>query len=557
MNKAHFQFWPKRIAKTLTVPETTLYENLAMTTKKYPSKIALYYYGKQYSYEQLFHEVEAFAGYLEHSLGVQKGQKVLLFMQNAPQFIISYFALLRIRAVVVPINPMNTTDELAFYINDCQIKHAIVGQELYDRVAPLRHSTTLEQIIVAAYSDYALVEQEENKLPKEVSSPRHSFPEVILWTDALASGYTPSVYEGHKDDIAVLPYTSGTTGLPKGCVHTNATVQANTVGAYHWMNITSDTVSLATLPLFHVTGMLHSMHTPIYAGGAIVMMTRWNRDDAGRFIESLRCTHWINISTMLIDFLSNPRLETYDISSLQAIAGGGAPLPAAVGEKLYQLTGLHFVEGYGLSESMSHTHFNPPDRPKLQCLGIPAFDVDARIIDPITSEELGAGKEGELIVNGPQLFKGYYNRDDDNRQSFMKLGDRTFFRTGDIAKMDEEGYFFIVDRVKRMINASGYKVWPTEVESHLYKHPAVQQACVVGVPDSRRGETVKAFIILNDPYIGKVSETEIIEWSKQQMAAYKYPRIIEFRDTFPTTSSGKILWRKMQAAEREREPETR
>lgn len=557
MNKAHFQFWPKRIAKTLTVPETTLYENLAITTKKYPSKIALYYYGKQYSYEQLFYEVEAFAGYLEHSLGVQKGEKVLLFMQNAPQFIISYFALLRIRAVVVPINPMNTADELAFYINDCQMKHAIVGQELYDRVAPLRHSTTLEQVIVAAYSDYAVVENEGNKLPKEVSAPRHSFPEAILWTDALASGQMPSVYEGHKDDIAVLPYTSGTTGLPKGCIHTNATVQANTVGAYHWMNITSDTVSLTTLPLFHVTGMLHSMHTPIYAGGAIVMMTRWNRDDAGSFIESLHCTHWINISTMLIDFLSNPRLETYDISSLEAIAGGGAPLPAAVGEKLYQLTGLHFVEGYGLSESMSHTHFNPPDRPKLQCLGIPAFDVDARIIDPITSEELGVGKEGELIVNGPQLFKGYYNRDDDNRQSFIKLGDRTFFRTGDIAKMDEEGYFFIVDRVKRMINASGYKVWPTEVESLLYKHPAVQQACVVGVPDSRRGETVKAFIILNDLYIGKISETEMIEWSKQQMAAYKYPRIIEFRDTFPTTSSGKILWRKMQAAEREREPETR
>ena len=557
MNKAHFQFWPKRIAKTLTVPETTLYENLVMTTKKYPSKIALYYYGKQYSYEQLLNEVEAFAGYLEHSLGVQKGEKVLLFMQNAPQFIISYFALLRIRAVVVPINPMNTTDELAFYINDCQMKHAIVGQELYDRVAPLRHSTTLEQVIVAAYSDYALVEKGGNKLPKEVSAPRHSFPEVILWTDALASGQMPSVYEGHKDDIAVLPYTSGTTGLPKGCVHTNATVQANTVGAYHWMNITSDTVSLATLPLFHVTGMLHSMHTPIYAGGAIAMMTRWNRDDAGAFIESLRCTHWINISTMLIDFLSNPRLETYDISSLEAIAGGGAPLPAAVGEKLHQLTGLHFVEGYGLSESMSHTHFNPPDRPKLQCLGIPAFDVDARIIDPITGDELGAGKEGELIVNGPQLFKGYYNRDEENRQSFVKLGDRTFFRTGDIAKMDEEGYFFIVDRVKRMINASGFKVWPTEVESLLYKHPAVQQACVVGVPDSRRGETVKAFIILNDQYKGEIAETEIIEWSKQQMAAYKYPRIIEFRDTFPTTSSGKILWRKMQAAERERETETR
>ena len=213
---------------------------------------------------------------------------------------------------------------------------------------------------------------------------------------------------------------------------------------------------------------------------------------------------------------------------------------------------MRYVEGYGLSETISHTHFNPPDRPKLQCLGIPSFDVDARIIDPLTMQEVGVGEEGEIILKGPQLFKGYYNREEDNRDAFIVINGETFFRTGDIAKVDEEGYYFIVDRVKRMINASGFKVWPTEVESILYKHPAVQQACVVGVPDLKKGEDIKAFIILNDEAKGQVTEEEIIEWSKTQMAAYKYPRTIEFRETFPTTSSGKILWRKLQEEEKEK-----
>ncbi|WP_054950690.1 long-chain fatty acid--CoA ligase [Numidum massiliense] len=570
MHNAHFQFWPKRVTKTLTVPETTLYDNLAMSTKKYPQKTAIYYYGRSYTYAELHREVEALAGYLEKTLQVRKGEHVLLFMQNSPQFVISYYAILRIRAVVVPINPMNKAEELAFYVQDCGIRHALVGQELYDRVAPLKQSTTLENMIVAAYADYADVEGtaralvalgDANKesalssLPAEVRAPRHPFPDDMLWVDALAAGGRPSPYEGHCDDVAVMPYTSGTTGLPKGCVHTNASVQANTVGAYHWVNTTADAVSLVSLPLFHVTGMLHSMHTPLYAGSAMVILTRWDRDYAAKAIKAFGCTHWVNISTMLIDFLANPRLGDYDISSLQVIAGGGAPLPAAVGEKLYQVTGLRFVEGYGLSESMSHTHFNPPDRPKLQCLGIPSFDVEARVIDPLTGRELGVGEAGELVVNGPQLFRGYYNRPEENEQSFIEIGHKRYFRTGDIVTMDEEGYFFIVDRVKRMINASGYKVWPTEVESLLYKHPAVQQACVVGVPDPRRGETVKAFVILNDESKGKVTEEEIIAWAKEQMAAYKYPRVIEFRESLPMTSSGKILWRELQTAERERAAE--
>ena len=549
MNTAHFEFWPSRVSKTLTVPNTTLYDNLAISAKKYPNKIALYYYGASYTYQQLLEEVELLAGYLEQEMNVEKGEHVLLFMQNAPQFLISYYAILRVRAVVVPVNPMNTAEELGFYVKDGSIRCGIAGQELYGRIEELGDSTSLKTIITAAYSEYAGDAESIGDLPPAVTEPVQAFEKAISWKTVLEAALEPSPYKGNSEDTAVLPYTSGTTGLPKGCVHTNRSVQANTVGTFHWMNSTSDAVSLITLPLFHVTGMIHSMHTPIYAGASMVMMTRWDRNYAAKAIGKYSCTHWINISTMIIDFLSNPQLSESDVSSLQAIGGGGAPLPAAVGEKLIAVTGLKYIEGYGLSETISQTHFNPPDRPKLQCLGIPSFDVDARVIDAASGKELGTGEEGELVVRGPQVFQGYYNRDDENRSSFIEIEEKLFFRTGDIVKMDEEGYFFIVDRVKRMINASGFKVWPTEVESLLYKHPAVQQACVIGIPDPRRGETVKAFVILNEGQEGKVTEEEIVEWSKQEMAAYKYPRFIEFRKSFPTTSSGKILWRKLQEEE--------
>lgn len=556
MNTAHFDFWPKRVSKSLTIPETTIYDNLAISAKKYPDKAALVYYGKRYTYRELQKQVEALAGFLEKRMNAQKGERILLFMQNAPQFLISYYAILRIGGVVVPVNPMNTADELAFYIKDAGIRLGIVGQELYGKVEELKNSSPLEAAITAAYFDYAGEEEREAEgIPPAVKEQPRAFEGAIAWSDAINSGLEPSEYTGKPEDVAVLPYTSGTTGLPKGCVHTNRSVQANTVGTYHWMNTTSGAVVLTTLPLFHVTGMVHSMHAPIYGGAEMVMLTRWDRDYAAKVIEQHGCSHWTNISTMVIDFLSNPNIGHFDLSSLQVVGGGGAPLPAAVGEKLTALTGLKYVEGYGLSETISQTHFNPPDRPKLQCLGIPSFDVDARVIEASSGKELGPGEEGELVINGPQVFQGYFNREDENRNSFIELDGTRFFRTGDIVRMDEEGYFFIVDRVKRMINAAGFKVWPTEVESLLYKHPAVQQACVVGIPDPRRGETVKAFVILQEGKEGEVTEEEIIEWAKQEMAAYKYPRIIEFRTSFPTTSSGKILWRKLQDEERQKSGE--
>jgi fatty-acyl-CoA synthase len=548
----HFKFYPKRVPNSLTVPETTLVDNLEISARRFPNKTAINYYGTKMSYKEVFDEVVALAGYLQE-IDVSKGDYVLLYMQNSPQWIISFYAIARANAVVVPINPMNTSEELSFYIKDCDIKVALVSQELYEKVNPLMEKTSLEQVVVAAYSDYVDLDTELT-LPTEVRTPRQTItrPNLTLWTEALAAGYKPKEITATADDLVVMPYTSGTTGLPKGCMHTHKNVQANVITVTFWQTVTSDSIHLLTLPLFHVTGMLHSLHGPLAAGCEIVVMTRWDREVALKLIEKNKVTHWTNISTMLIDFLANANLNKEMIKTLEIIGGGGAPLPEAVGEKLYELTGLRYAEGYGLSETISHTHFNPPDRPKMQCLGIPSPNTESKIIDPNTLKELGPGEEGEIVVNGPQIFQGYYNRPDENKSVFIEIDGKTFFRTGDIAKYDEEGYYFIVDRIKRMINASGFKVWPTEVESMLYRHPAIQQACVVGVPDPKRGETVKAFVILQEKDKGKVSEEEIIEWSKRQMSAYKYPRIVEFRDQLPTTSSGKLLWRQLQEEEKKK-----
>lgn len=542
----HFKHWPSRVSTSLTVPETTLYDNLVMTTKKYPHKIAIHYYGVAITYKELLEQVDTLAGYLEKELQIGKGDNVLLFMQNSPQYVISLFAILRVRATVIPINPMSTAREMEYYVKDSHVKSALVSQELYEKLAGLVQDDVLKAVIVATYSEYMDEKAALGQVTEIVLEKRRSFPNTIAWKDVLKYQNKPSPYEGQSSDVAIIPYTSGTTGKPKGCVHTNATAQANTVGAFHWMNLTSNAVTLTTLPLFHVTGLVHSGLTPIFAGSTIVMLTRWDREYAAKAVEQFKCTHWINISTMVIDFLANPNLTDYDISSFVLIGGGGATLPKAVGEKLFKVTGLEYVEGYGLSETMSHTHFNPPHRPKLQCLGIPAFDVDAKVIDIKTENEVGLGEEGELVITGPQLFKGYYNKEEETANSFIQLGNKLFFKTGDIVKVDDEGYYFLVDRVKRMINAAGFKVWPTEVESILYQHQAVQQACVVRANDEIRGETVKALIVLHEAYQGKITEKELIAWSKEQMAAYKYPRIIEFKEGLPMTSSGKVLWRELQ-----------
>jgi fatty-acyl-CoA synthase len=547
----HFAYWPKRVPHSLTIPETTLCYNLDVSAMRYPRKTALVYYGREITYRELASEVNCLAGYLVRS-GVKRGDRVLLQMQNCPQFIIGYYAILRANAVVVPLNSMLVTNELRHYVQDSQAELVLVGQDLYPQMAPLLREGTVRRAVVAAYSDYR-GDQPGVPMPDVVAAAREMIaePGVMLWVDAMAAGGEPGPLLVGPDDLAVLPYTSGTTGRPKGCMHSHRTVMANVAGGATWSQASSESVVLSALPLFHVTGMQGSMNTPIYRGACVVLMTRWSRDTAAELIQRYRVTGWSNISTMMIDFLANPRIGEFDLSSLEGIGGGGAPLPAVVGERLLTMTGLQYVEGYGLSETMAQTHANPSDRAKMQCLGIPLFDLDARVVEPATLEELGPNEDGEILVSGPQVFLGYWNKPEETAQAFVELDGKRFFRTGDLGHYDEEGYFFHTDRIKRMINASGFKVWPAEVEMLLYRYPAVQEACVIASPDERRGETVKALVVLRESHRGTTPE-EIIAWARGEMAAYKCPHSVDIVENLPKSASGKVLWRVLQEQERER-----
>jgi fatty-acyl-CoA synthase len=549
MQPSQCRVWPKYLPQRLTYPHTSLYFNLEVSARRYPDKPLLIYYDSPLTFAEVKDEVDALAGFLQQRCGVQRGERVLLFMQNSPQFIIAYYAILRADAMVVPINPMNLTEELRHYVSDSDATVAITGQELYAQVRPLI-GQGVQHLIVAAYGDYIRQPSALN-LPEAVIAPRQPIddPGTALWTDALAQRLAPAAAVAGADDWCVMPYTSGTTGRPKGCIHTHATVMSTIVSGAYWFDATPDTTLLGTLPLFHVTGMQGSMNQPIFTGSTVVLMTRWDRDTAAQLIQRYQVSGWTNIATMAIDFLANPKLATYDISSLSRIGGGGAAMPEAVAQRLKELTGLDYIEGYGLSETMAPTHINPPEHPRKQCLGIPICDTDARIIDPDTLRELGSGEVGEIVSSGPQIFKGYWKNPEATAACFIDIDGKRFFRTGDLGRYDDDGYFFMVDRLKRMINASGYKVWPAEVEAIMYSHPDIQEACVIATQDAHRGETVKAVVVLKAGSSGRRTAEEIIDWCRANMAAYKIPRVVEFAQTLPKSATGKIQWRLLQERE--------
>jgi fatty-acyl-CoA synthase len=320
----------------------------------------------------------------------------------------------------------------------------------------------------------------------------------------------------------------------------------NAVSSTQWFGSHQDAVALAVLPLFHVSGMQGSMNSPLFGGSTIVLLARWDRDTAAECIRRYRVTAAQLISTMVVDLLSSPRVMEYDLSSITRMSGGGAAMPEAIAQKMQTLLRIPYIEGYGMSETMAATHINPDKHPKKQCLGIPIFDVDARVVDPETMHELPVGEVGEIILHGPQVMQGYWNNPEANSEAFVEIDGKRFLRTGDLARVDEEGYFFMVDRLKRMINASGFKVWPAEVEALMYQHPAIREVCVVASSDERRGETVKAVVVLKDGVGDSVQEQDIVDWAHQNMAAYKSPRIVEFRETLPKSATGKVLWRTLQ-----------
>jgi fatty-acyl-CoA synthase len=556
-SRPHHAVWPARLPRQLQVPATTLWFNLEVTAARYPDKAAYSFFGRTISFAELKAQAEALAGWLQ-ARGVARGDRVLLFLQNCPQFVVAFYAVQRANAVVVPVNPMNRADEFGHYITDPQARVAITSADGAAIVAAanqaLPEAQRLQHLLVTRYSD---------ALPEQVAEDEAAAPAVMdwlradpalpagatRWTDALAEGARPGPVLAQPDDLALLPYTSGTTGLPKGCMHSHRTLMPNVVGGGLWGHASAESVSLGVVPFFHITGMLYGVLAPVYAGSTVVILPRWDRELAGRLISRHQVTHWTCIPTMIIDLFGSPNYQRFDLSSLRYISGGGAAMPQAVAERLQQQFGLTFAEGYGLTETAAPSHANPPERAKLQCLGIPIFGVDARIVDPVTLQELPPGEVGEIVTHGPMVFKGYWGHEDATRAAFMELDGKRFFRTGDLGRMDDEGYFFITDRLKRMINASGYKVWPSEVELLLFKCPLVQEACVIATRDDYRGESVKAVVVLRAEARGHATPQEVIDWAREHMAAYKVPRQVVFVDSLPKSGSGKVMWRLLQESE--------
>jgi len=535
--------------RNLTAPATNMFYNAEVSARRFPHKPFLVYYDTLVSFSEFHDEAQRIAGYLEQRCGILKGDRVLLLMQNSPQFMIGYYGILRANAVVVPLNPMNLTQEILRFAKDCGANTMLVSQELYPRVEPLLKSGDLQHVIVAAYSDY-LKEATSLAVPDFITAPRvdHQAQGLTLWKDVLAANLKPGPLTAGPDDLCVMPYTSGTTGQPKGCMHTHRTVMHTAAGGMQWFALQPEFTLLAVAPMFHVTGMQGGLNGPLFTGNTMVLLPRWDRDVAAQCVQRYKVSSWTAIPTMIQDFFLNPDIDKYDLSSIRRLSGGGAAMPAAVAQRLANV-GITYVEGYGLTETIGATHINPPHHPKQQCLGIPIFDTDSRVIDPTTLRELPPGEIGEIIMHGPQVFLGYWNKPEDTAQVFIELDGKRFFRSGDLGRMDEDGYFFIVDRLKRMINASGYKVWPTEVESLMYQHPAVQEACIIGTKDAHRGETVKAVIVPRAEWRGRVEAQAIIDWCREHMAAYKVPRVIEFVDALPKSGSGKIMWRELQERE--------
>ena len=553
--KLHHAHWPKGVPHELRVPQVTLNHFVQTTALRYPDKPALIYADQVLTYRQLNQQIDALAAFLQQRLGVARGDRVLLMSQNCPQFVIAFYAVMRVGAAVVPVNPMSTLPEVTYYAENSGAKVAVVAQDLLPKVLPLlgQTSSTLSAAIVHAYSECVPASAIE-ALPEAMRFAAQTISEssVHTFTDALAFAGTVHDVGSTPDDLAVLPYTSGTTGHPKGCCHSHTSVLASNIASQVWRGLHADAVFLCVAPLFHMLGMQNGMNMPLTLGGTIVMMPRWDAARAVALVERYRVTVWTAPPAMVIDFFAQPSAQTSDLSSLALLSGGGAAMPEAVSKMLFEQFGLSYNEAYGLSETAAFLHANPLTRGKRQCLGMPTQGVDSRIIDPDTLQELPQGEVGELVTRGTQLMRGYWRNTQADQDAFITLNGERYFRTGDLAMIDEDGYYFMRDRLKRMINASGLKVWPAEVENTLYEHPAVHEACVIAVPDVKRGENVMALLVLKSGFQGQLTEQDVIEWGRQRMAVYKAPRVVRFVDELPKSGTGKILWRQLQEQEHAR-----
>ena len=540
MQKIWYSSWDPGIPKVFK-PQKSILQYLQDNVAATPDKIALSYYGRDMTYRELDQNIDRFAAGLI-DLGIKKGERVALYLQNCPQFVISYFGSLKVGAIVVSLNPMFKHNELEYEINDAGAETLVTLDYLYPEVIKAGNRIKLKNVISTSFKDF-LPEKPILPLHPEMERPRIKISGAIDFAEFLQSSPARPVYEriDLKEDIALLQYTGGTTGLPKGAIITHYTLAHNAMGVKLWFSYTRNDVFVGVMPFFHVAGMVHSMCAALVSGGQLVVLSRFSPEALARAVETYKCTVLNTITTMytaIIDWLPTGQ---YDLNSLRLVWEGGSPLLETVELKLKQMLPGAFVgEGYGLTETLTGGVNTPIPHRKPGFIGIPFISTEVAIVDLESgSKKLNPGEEGEIVIRGPCVMQGYWNKPEETRQQ-IRGG---WLHTGDIGKMDAEGYVAVVGRKKELIKCSGYSVFPTEVENLLYKHPAIAEVSVIGIPDPYRGETPKAFVVLNPEYKGKICEGEILEWAKDNLAPYKRPSVIEFRDELPKSGAGKILRR--------------
>ncbi|HLR52308.1 MAG TPA: long-chain-fatty-acid--CoA ligase [Candidatus Avamphibacillus sp.] len=543
--EAHY---PKEIPFTIEYDNIPLYSFLEDAAIRFGEKKALHFMGKDLTYLEVYNEAKKIANYLQ-GLGLKKGDRVAIMLPNCPQTVISYYGALMAGGIVVLTNPLYKERELEYQMLDSGAEYIICLDILVPRVTSVRNNTSLKHVIVTGIKDYLpfpknmiypfIQKKEYNMVIKvEQSDTTH------IWKNMLkqASADKKEININPEEDLALLQYTGGTTGHPKGVMLTHYNLVSNAQMCDAWIYKTEqekETV-LGVLPLFHVYGLTTLMNLTIMRGSKLILLPKFDAKEVLQTIDKLKPTLFPGAPTIYVGLLNHPDLEKYDLSSIEACISGSAPLPVEVQQSFEKITGGKLVEGYGLTESSPVTHANFIwDKRVNGSIGVPWPDTDAKIYKTGTEEEAEIGEVGEIVVKGPQVMKGYWNNEEETANT---LRDGWLF-TGDLGYMDEEGYFYVVDRSKDIIIAGGYNIYPREVEEVLYEHEGIQEAVVVGIPDPYRGETVKAYIVPKEGHT--LNKDELNTYCRNNLAAFKVPRAYEFRDELPKTTVGKILRRQL------------
>jgi long-chain acyl-CoA synthetase len=534
--------WPATVdEKSIRLPEELLPATLARQAKRVPDRPAIHFYGRAITFAELDAAVGRFAGFLQ-GRGISPGDRVAIFLENSPQFAIAYYGTLRAGGIVVALNAMHKAVELLHEFEDSGALALVTSDLAYDVVEPIRAQTKLTTVVLTTYRDFL---PENPTLPPPPSFLATKGGQRPAGTDALLDVLRTAPELKMQvpralSDTALLQYTSGTTGTAKAAEITHGNLISNCELQRVYIGAGDNDVTLGVLPWFHITGMECQMNMMAYMGATLVAIGRFDLVTVLRAVELYRCTTTTFIATVNVAIVNFPKTKEFDLSSLRHCFSGGAPVPSAIARRWEEVTGHKLIEGYGLSETTAPTHLNPPHRPKYGTVGVPLPLTDARVVDPDDgATELEIGKSGEIAVRGPQVMKGYWRNPDATRRAFRD----GWFLTGDIGRVDEDGYFSIVERKKDMLKVSGFAVFPAEVEAIMYRHPAIAEVGVVGVADPYRGEDPLAFVVLRPDARGSVTEEQLAEWCRTNMSVYKAPRQICFVEALPKTATGKVLKR--------------